>query len=469
MLLVCSFDGARACAFLPAGVFDVGFEVWTRAFVGRSKTGTAVGKMDTNLKEPTARIFWTTDGDVPPPPSERDDVFASDPIWLRELEPLQSIDNVCLRGILAPKNEVGATTDDDDEDDAIRASGRVLPTSVRLHISHVSMPMLEHFMRQDRNERAVSYNRMRHYGPPVLAAFRAHVVKRRKKRYCLARGIHLRLKHALQDLKHNSDKCRRRRLQRGNPLPAVWLRMKKEREQELLDGLSPAEQEAMRAEWEEEGGPPGFTSRSPPRSPKSPKGLGERRKSHSQEKKGANRNASPERTEGEEDIDPSANSSIGPQVELTLEARNRRRQDKIEEAKKEFEADVARRRNGFRHNEQLQKDVKELRARILGESSDKSLQHAISMEAIAAEVAIKKRRLIDVETDTDKKRGHILDHMKSVKRRRARMLHDVLCRVGGDDIPLMLLLLLLDRCWGFAHGCFYVSPQSPLFSSRNCL
>lgn len=73
MLLVCSFDGARACAFLPAGVFDVGFEVWTRAFVGRSKTGTAVGKMDTNLKEPTARIFWTTDGDVPPPPSERDD------------------------------------------------------------------------------------------------------------------------------------------------------------------------------------------------------------------------------------------------------------------------------------------------------------------------------------------------------------------------------------------------------------
>ena len=41
------------------------------------------------------------------------------------------------------------------------------------------------------------------------------------------------------------------------------------------------------------------------------------------------------------------------------------------------------------------------------------------------------------------------------------MLHDVLCRVGGDDIPLMLLLLLLDRCWGFAHGARRALERSP--------
>ena len=70
----------------------------------------------------------------------------------------------------------------------------------------------------------------------------------------------------------------------------------------------------------------------------------------------------------------------------------------------------------------------------MGESSDKSLKHAISMEAIAAEVAIKKRRMIDAQTETDKKRGYVLDHMESVKRRRARMLHDVLCKVSDDRL-----------------------------------
>ena len=390
-----------------------------------------------------------SDSDRSAAPSVQD-FFASDPIWLRELEPLQSIDAVCLRGILAPRNEAGSNDEDEDEDDeAIRATGRVLPTSVRMHIAKVARPMLEFYVRQDRNERAISYNRMRHYGPAVIAAFRAHVVKRRKNRYCVARGIHLRLKHALRDLKGNTDRCRRRRLQRGDPLPAVWLRMKKEREEELLDGLSLEEQQAMRAEWKEEGGPPGFTFRSPPGSPNE---NNKRRKSRSRKKKRTGSDSSPERQEGEGRANASVNSSTELQVELTLEARNRRRQEKIEEAKKEFEADVERRRNGFRHNEQLQKDVKELRVRILGDSSDKSLQHAISMEAIAAEVAIKKRRLIDIKNDTEEKRGYVLNHMESVKRRRARMLHDILCKVSNLSLSLPCLARPSSHSHVHAHS-----------------
>ena len=79
------------------------------------------------------------------------------------------------------------------------------------------------------------------------------------------------------------------------------------------------------------------------------------------------------------------------QVVHTLEARNRRRERKIEEAKKEFEDDVERRRNGLRYNENLQKEMKEMASTVTLLSNDTALHHEISFEAVAAQREIRKK------------------------------------------------------------------------------
>ena len=121
------------------------------------------------------------------------------------------------------------------------------------------------------------------------------------------------------------------------------------------------------------------------------------------------------------------------QVVHTLEARNRRRQKKIEEAKQEFEADVQRRRTGLRHNEQLRESMKTMIKSIVSVNEDTTLDYDISNEAIDELKKINKKIKINENSSTQKKRMNVLNHMESVKRKRGRMLHDVMCKIIDEQ------------------------------------
>ena len=301
--------------------------------------------------------------------------FHDDPIWKKELEPLLTIDQVCLTTVATArplakkiktkkesneKNEKNKKNGNDDtqknlkkqkeqepeednyESDDDSNTRRIIPVSVMNHIRNQAVPLLRRVRREDRNERAVSYNKIKRLGPLFFLQFKSYVIWRRKKRYCVAKGLKSIQKYYLHRFKLKCRYAKRKRISKGLPIPALQ--------------LSAA---------------------------------------------ATNNNANNENNENDEEKNSTKNDkdsngrdsgdgSLG--VVHTLDARNRRRQRKIEEAKLEFEADIQRRRTGLRYNEQLQKEMKEMGKVINTLSTDTSLHHDISTEGKKAKNRKPKKR-----------------------------------------------------------------------------
>ena len=288
--------------------------------------------------------------------------FHDDPIWKKELEPLLTIDQVCLTTVATArplakkiktkkesneKNEKNKKNgndtqknlkkqkeqepeEDNYESDDDSNTRRIIPVSVMNHIRNQAVPLLRRVRREDRNERAVSYNKIKRLGPLFFLQFKSYVIWRRKKRYCVAKGLKSIQKYYLHRFKLKCRYAKRKRISKGLPIPALQL-------------SAAATNNNANNENDE----------------------------NDEEKNSTNKDKD---SNGRD----SGDGSLG--VVHTLDARNRRRQRKIEEAKLEFEADIQRRRTGLRYNEQLQKEMKEMGKVINTLSTDTSLHHDISTE-----------------------------------------------------------------------------------------
>ena len=124
----------------------------------------------------------------------------------------------------------------------------------------------------------------------------------------------------------------------------------------------------------------------------------------------------------------------------------------IDEAKQEFEADVQRRRTGLRHNEQLRESMKTMIKSIVSVNEDTTLDYDISNEAIDELKKINKKIKINENSSTQKKRMNVLNHMESVKRKRGRMLHDVMCKIIDEQADIYGFVLETTKVRSGSNG-----------------
>ena len=361
--------------------------------------------------------------------------FPDDPLWLRELEPLLTMDQVCLTSVITRKKKTqkskrtpikGATEkdnageedhDDDDDDDDDEEVRRIIPVSVMNHIRNKATPILRAVKRQDRNERAISYAKVKRLGPLLFLQFRGYVIWKRKKRYCLAKGLQSLLRHHLHRLQHICHFMRKRRLRKGLPIPALQQKQLEEEKNNKNNRFDADEvEDEDEVESEEGEGVEGEDA-----------AKRQSRKRRARERKQKQKDK--EKEEQRNKLD--SGGSLG--VVHTLEARNRRRQRKIEEAKQEFEEDTQRRKTGLRHNEQLQKEMKDMSLIITTMSTDTKLDHDISVEALSVAHHLQKKIRLEEMKRTQEKRKYILEHMESVKRKRGRLLHDIMCKTIDEQ------------------------------------
>ena len=347
--------------------------------------------------KPKCKHFYVDENGVIDP--TKHSIDEKDEKFRRILEPLLTIDRACLSTVESGGGGGGSSSDRDQR--------RIIPHSVLTLLREKGLPSLASANRVDRNGLAVSYFRLLRLGPIFLKRMKAHVIRRRKKRYCRARGLQRIQRISLFALR---DACRREKRQRMKAgLPILALQTEEEKKSKL-------EKEERRKKIQKEGN----------------EGKRKRKKKGEKEEEDDNEN----QLEGE---------VRQVQVVHTLEARNRRRERKIEEAKKEFEDDVERRRNGLRYNENLQKEMKEMASTVTLLSNDTALHHEISFEAVAAQREIRKKIKQSEVERTQKKRKYVLDHMASVRRKRGRMIHDVMCKVI-DEVSLKYTRDLAIQC-----------------------